>query len=177
MCDCDDCSSCVKSTTLVISALCLLTAVGIEAIYGGIWWRRLDEIANYVSGRPNKMWRGALAMWILSILVPFIGPWILACILASWTTSSGCDEMERVILKAMEPGASRAESVKEWLAGCEADWGSFDGCFDKLCRGEPHALMVTAAVLGALGVPAFFVFRLWDRSSDRKEGAFRDGLI
>ena len=136
-----------------------------EIIYGGIWWGRLNEISIYVPGRPKQMWRAAYAMWIIGFPVPVAGPWLVACFLASWTTSSGCKVMEGEILKAMEPDQPRAGSVKEWLGVCEAEWGSYDGCFDKLCRDEPHFVMVTAVILGVIGAPAAFILLkgLWEK--------------
>ena len=94
---CGGCGSCLLIT--VVSLLSSVTYWG-YLIYGGVQWGRWKEGMGLVAGRPYNMTQAMLAMWICSLVLPLLAPFICGCVVLAWTSGSRCDQIHALLLRA-----------------------------------------------------------------------------
>ena len=144
-----------------VGLLVLLLVIGFMVasfgflIYGGIWWGRLRNGPEHASGRPRQFWQTTLAMWICSLVLPAPAPWICSCLLAAWTTKSGCEKFDKE-LKAVPDSDPHYQRIQDWITDCSVK--SRDDCIGYICSGEPHQLILAFAILQGIGIPAMVLY-------------------
>ena len=136
----------IVSILAILLVLCLIVAYWGQMIYGGIWWGRLDGGAKHAGGRARQFWQTTLAMWVCSLVLPFFAPWVCACILASWTTDSGCQKFWASINQAMADSR-----VAAWVSDCTKTLEDIDGCNKRVCA-DPRKYMLAWSIMGGIGL-------------------------
>lgn len=152
---------------LMCLGLCVLTGV-VKLAYGAALFGMYNEVWDVAPSRShlNDMWPLALSIWVLSLVMPGLGPFIATCILISWTHKESCKAMQVAFLEEVKKGGMFRNA---WLAYIEkhkgviesrgeAEW--FAGYFRARCE-TPNAVFMTLNIVDcvaiAIAVAAVFV--------------------